>query len=135
MYNFALLSHSYSIYGVILIILINFIVTFSQQHLAKLRRFMLIFTPMGSVMLGGVIFTGIIMMTAKHLEFTLQNIVMIITSIVLIILEVKRSKALRYIKAEEFMDYKKTAYTLLGIELFIVIATVGFIHATLGNGG
>jgi hypothetical protein len=134
MYNFALQSHSYSIYGVILIILINFIATFSQQELSKLRRFMVIFTPMGSVMLAGVIFTGILMMAAKHLEFSLQNIVMILISIVLIVLEVKRSKALRYIKQDGFLPYKKYAYIILALELFLTIATVGFVHATLGSG-
>jgi hypothetical protein len=134
MYNFALQSHSYSIYGVILIILINFIATFSQQELSKLRRFMVIFTPMGSVMLAGVIFTGILMMAAKHLEFSLQNIVMILISIVLIVLEAKRSKALRYIKQDGFLTYKKYAYIILALELFLTIATVGFVHATLGSG-
>ncbi len=96
---------------------------------------MIIFTPFGSVMLASAIFTGVVMMAAKHLDFSIQNIVMIVVSLVLIALEVKRSKALRYIKQEELNTYKKTAYTILGIELVLLVATVGFVHATMGKMG
>ena len=88
---------------------------------------MLIFTPMGSVMLAGAIFTGIIMMAAKHLEFTLANIVMIVLSIFIIILEAKRSKSLRFTTTATLQTYKTTAYKLLGIELGAIIAVVIFV--------
>ena len=96
------------------------------NDISKLRRIMLIWTPMGSVMLGSVIFSGVIMMAAKHLDFTWQNILMIIASIVIIILEAKRAKRLRYTKKEEFLKYKNYANMLLAIQsaIVIVVATL-----------
>ncbi|NPA65501.1 MAG: hypothetical protein GXO11_01325 [Epsilonproteobacteria bacterium] len=135
MYNLGILAHIYSVYGILLVILINFTIIFKQDDLFKLRRFMIIFTPMGSVMLGSAIFTGTILMAAKHLDFTPQNITMIIVGIALIILEAKRSKALRYTRKDELNTYKITAYKILIVEMILIIATVGFVHATMGNMG
>jgi len=127
MYNYSITAHLYSIYGMIAVILFNLFFTYKITELPKLRRFMLIFTPMGSVMLAGAIFTGIIMMAAKHLEFTLANIVMIVLSIFIIILEAKRSKSLRFTTTATLQTYKTTAYKLLGIELGAIIAVVIFV--------
>ncbi len=135
MYNLGVLAHSYSVYGILLVILINFIVIFKETDLHKLRRFMIIFTPMGSVMLASAIFTGVILMAAKHLAFESANILMIIVGILLIVLEAKRSKALRYIKQKELIEYKKTAYSLLGIEVILIVLTVSFVYATMGKVG
>ena len=126
MYHYGISAHFYGVFGILTVILINMFVTQKAQNIAKLRRFMVIFTPMGSVMLGGVIFTGVIMMAAKHLEFTWQNNLMIAVSIVLIILEAKRAKKLRYIKQEQLPAYKNFAFMLLSIQstLVIVMATI-----------
>jgi len=102
MYGYALLAHFYSVFGMLAVIVINMFIIQKVNDISKLRRIMLIWTPMGSVMLGSVIFSGVIMMAAKHLDFTWQNILMIIASIVIIILEAKRAKRLRYTKKEEF---------------------------------
>ena len=42
-----------------------------------------------------VIFTGVIMMAAKHLDFTIENIAMILFAMILIYLELKRSLGLK----------------------------------------
>ncbi len=135
MYDFGISAHTFLVYGILLVILINFLVTYTAKELAALRRFMTIFTPMGSVMLAGAIFTGIVLMAAKHLDFTIQNIVMITASVVLIVLEVVRSKALRRTTKEHFSNYRLTAYKVLIAEALLVLATVGFVHATMGHAG
>jgi hypothetical protein len=131
MYLMSIDMHNIGIYGILLVIGINFFVTYKTTSIAKLRRFMVIFTPMGSVMLGFVIFTGVIMMAAKHLDFTIQNIIMIIVSIALIVLEAKRSKALRYITKDEFDNYKLKAYKILLLEAIITIITAILMYATI----
>lgn len=126
MYGYALLAHFYSVFGMLAVIVINMFIIQKVNDISKLRRIMLIWTPMGSVMLGSVIFSGVIMMAAKHLDFTWQNILMIIASIVIIILEAKRAKRLRYTKKEEFLKYKNYANMLLAIQsaIVIVVATL-----------
>jgi hypothetical protein len=131
MYLLSIDMHNLGIYGMLIVIFINFYITKQTKEISKLRRFMTIFTPIGSVMLGFIIFTGTIMMAAKHLDFNLQNIVMIIVALILIILEVKRAKALKYLPKEEFENYKLKAYKILISETVITVITVGFIHATL----
>ena len=135
MYNLGILAHSYSVYGILLVILINFSIIFKQDELYKLRRFMVIFTPMGSVMLASTLFTGIVLMAAKHLSFDGANIIMIITGVILIVLEAKRSKILRYTRKDELDNYKINAYKILIAEMVLIIATVGFVHATMGKVG
>ena len=70
------------------------------------------------------IFTGIVMMAAKHLNFSLANSAMIVVSIVFIILEVKRYKILKHetdIQQEgAFIDYKRKAFRILVIEMALL---------------
>jgi hypothetical protein len=95
----------------------------SNDVLAYLRKmriqgpliFMAMFVP---------IFTGMVMMAAKHLDFTIQNIAMIVLSVVLIVFEIKRSKPLKYASiAEEgaFERYKKEARTILVGEVALIV--------------
>ncbi len=85
---------------------------------------MSIFTPIGSLAIGTIIFTGVIMMAAKHLEFTLENIIMIVFSIAIILLEVKRAKILKYLnpKPENALENFKTIASY--IFLFEIILTM-----------
>ena len=76
--------------------------------------------PLTATVLGLEIFTGVIMMAAKHLDFTIGNIVMIAISVLLIVLEVKRSKSLKYMnpnKERSLEAYKGYAIKLLYIEI------------------
>ncbi|MBU1642446.1 hypothetical protein KKE54_03725 [bacterium] len=95
----------------------------SNDVLAYLRKmriqgpliFMVMFVP---------IFTGMVMMAAKHLDFTIANIAMIVLSVVLIVFEIKRSKPLKYASiAEEgaFERYKKEARTILISEIALIV--------------
>jgi hypothetical protein len=74
--------------------------------------------------IGLVVFTGVVMMAAKHLDFTLANIAMIIIVTVLIVLEVKRSKTLKYINPKKkhiFNTYKIFGSKILYIEVAMII--------------
>ena len=64
------------------------------------------------------------MMAAKHLEFSVANIVMIVLSVVIIIFEIKRSKPLKYASiADEgaFEKYKKDATSILVAEMALIV--------------
>ena len=126
MYHFGIMAHYYSALGILVVILFNMYKIQRATNLQKLRRFMTIFTPMGSVMLGSVVFTGVIMMAAKHLEFTWQNNLMIAIALVFIVLEVKRAKRLRFLMQKELDSYKQFAFVLLSIEaaMVVVVSTV-----------
>lgn len=95
----------------------------SEEVLAYLRKmriqgpliFMAMFVP---------IFTGMVMMAAKHLDFSVANVAMILLSIVLIFFEIRRSKPLKYASiAEEgaFDRYKKEARTILTSEIALIV--------------
>jgi hypothetical protein len=95
----------------------------SKDVLAYLRKmriqgpliFMAMFIP---------IFTGMVMMAAKHLDFTISNIMMILLSIILVVFEIKRAKPLKYASiAEEgaFEKYKKEAKTILISEIALIV--------------
>ncbi len=70
------------------------------------------------------IFTGMVMMAAKHLEFTIPNIAMIVLSIVLVFFEIKRSRPLKYasiIEEGAFEKYKKDAKMILIGEIALIV--------------
>ena len=64
------------------------------------------------------------MMAAKHLDFTIENIVMIVVSVILIVLEVKRAKYLKYMnpnKERSLEAYKNYGIKLLYIEIVWIL--------------
>jgi len=125
MYTMGLSIHSLSVVALLGAILLNIVVLMQVQDLAKYKRKMsIILMPLSSTVLGSVIFTGIVLMAAKHLEFTLANIAMIVISAVLIFLEVKRAKGLKYLnpKKERALEaYKPFALNILYIEFALIV--------------
>lgn len=121
MYNMSIVSHYYSVVGILIVILVNFIFLRNTKDLNAYKRKMSLFTPIGSTAIGGIIFTGVIMMAAKHLEFSVENIIMIVFSLFIIVLEVKRLQTLKYLR-EGFDDYKKKAGLILLYEAFLTIS-------------
>jgi hypothetical protein len=124
MYSMGLDLHSIGAGAILAIIFLNLFILISYNDLKKYKRISSIFLqPLTFTTLGLVIFTGVIMMAAKHLDFTFANIVMIIISIVYIALEVKRVKSLRYLsttKDHAFNAYKPLARTILQVEFIMV---------------
>lgn len=131
MYNMSIVTHNFSVLVVLAVIGINFYKIFRATEVQAYRKFNMLFNPVGATILGSVIFTGIIMMAAKHLDFTMANIIMIVFSIVLIVLEAKRSKALRFIMnkdLEAFLEYKKYSKKILVSEFLIsLIIYIGMV--------
>ena len=120
MYNMSIVTHNFGVIGVLGVIFINILLLLRIKEIKKYRKFMSVFTPIGSVMIAIIVFTGVIMMAAKHLDFTIENIVMIIFATVFIYLEVKRAKELRYAKVD-FSIYKKYAMKILSSEVVIIL--------------
>ena len=125
MYNMSIVTHNFSVLVVLAVISLNFYKIYRADGVQAYRKFSMLFNPIGSTVLGSVIFTGIIMMAAKHLDFSIANIVMIVFAVVLIVLESKRIKTLRYIlnkDIESFVEYKKFAQKILLVEFVISLA-------------
>jgi len=125
MYNMGLSIHSFGTVALLGVILINILYLKSAKDLYKYKRKMSIFLmPLSSMALGIVIFTGVVMMAAKHLHFNAANIAMIFVSVVLIVLEAKRAKVLKYIspKAEDGLEvYKNFAMRIFYVEIVLII--------------
>lgn len=124
MYSMSIEMHYYSVLGILIVIGLNIVMLAKAQNLFKYQRQMSIFTPIGSMAIGGIIFTGIIMMAAKHLEFTPENIIMIIFSLAILVLEVKRIKTLKYLRGDKediLTNYKALGYKILGLELLLTL--------------
>jgi len=125
MYNMGLSLHSVGAVIILAGIFLNLFILISYKDLKKYKRLMSIFlTPLSATALGYGIFTGVIMMAAKQLDFTLENIAMILISTVFIVLEVKRLKALKYLdpsKERAFEAYKPIARTILQVEFLMVL--------------
>jgi len=125
MYNMGLSLHSVGSVAILAVIILNLFLLISYKELLKYRKLLSVFiTPLTYTTLGYVIFTGIIMMAAKQLDFTLENIVMILIAIVYIGLEVKRLKSLKYLNSEKeraFDAYKPIARTILQVQFILVL--------------
>ena len=125
MYDMGIVTHNYGVISILGVILINVFMLLRANDINKYMRSMTLFTPIGSTGIGVVLFTGVIMMAAKHLEFTIENIAMIVFAIALIYLEVQRTMKLKYIdKREEnaLSKYKSLAFKILAIEVLVTIS-------------
>ena len=124
MYNMSIVTHNFSVLAVLLIIMINFYKINRADDVFQYRKFNTLFNPIGGTLIGFVLFTGVIMMAAKHLDFTIANNIMIVYSVILIVLEVKRSKGMKFIKNDNmpaFLEYKKYSQKILLIEFSVTL--------------
>jgi hypothetical protein len=124
MYDMGIVTHNWGVMFVLAAIFINIFMLFGIQNLAKYKRAMLLYTPIAATAIGTVIFTGVVMMAAKHLDFTVENIAMILFALTLIYLERKRAKALRGTsqkEADSFKNFKSYALNILLLEIFVTL--------------
>jgi len=124
MYDMSLSIHEGGIFLLLLIFLGSLWQLYRANDVMVYLKKMRIQSPLIMMAMFVPIFTGMVMMAAKHLEFTIANIVMIVLSVVLIIFEIKRSKPLKYASiAEEgaFKKYKKDATSILVAEIALII--------------
>ena len=124
MYSMGLSIHSIGAVGLLGVVFINILALMNANELAKYRRLMsIVLMPLSSMAIGVALFTGIVMMAAKHLNFTIENIVMIFIGVVLIVLEAKRAKMLRFLNAKKeraLEAYKPFGLKILYIEFLLI---------------
>ena len=125
MYNMSIVTHNYGVMLVLGMILVNFYMLISTKNVKKYMRKHTLFMPIGMTMIGVILFTGIVMMAAKHLDFTIENIIMILFVISLIGLENKRSSTLNLLDLRvenAFENYKKYAIKIFAVEVLVVLS-------------
>lgn len=124
MYNMSLLLHEIGLLLLVLIFLASiWDLNRTDNPIAYLRK-MRIQSPLIFMAMFVPIFTGMVMMAAKHLSFTIPNIVMIVLSVVLIAFEMKRARPLKYASIVEkgvFEKYKKDATVILVGEIALIV--------------
>ena len=125
MYNMGLSIHSIGAVGLLVVVCINIFALMQAKDLHTYKRMMAIgLMPLSSMAIGVAAFTGVVMMAAKHLDFTIENIVMIFIAVVLIVLEAKRAKMLRFLnpKKERALEaYKPFGLKILYIEFVLIV--------------
>lgn len=124
MYSLSVQLHYGSVLFFLGVIAFNMaMVQFAVQAGEYVRRARIVM-PFSVMTIAAIAFTGAIMMAAKHLEFTLENIAMIVLAVALSGLEARRYKILRRLrtKQEGALDlYRPYALKLLGSELVLCL--------------
>lgn len=125
MYDMGIVTHNWGVMAVLGAILINIFMLFVIKNISKYARAMLLYTPIVGTTIGMVVFTGVVMMAAKHLDFTVENIAMILFAVVLIYLEVKRSKGLQNLNKKDenrVKEYRAYALKIFLLEIFVTLS-------------
>ncbi len=120
MYNMALDIHFWGFAVMLTIIVGNLVHLNLATDMHRFAKKMRMVMPIMASMLFLMLFTGAVMMAAKHLDFSLANIIMIVFNIVMIVLESKRYARLKHANItlpDVFERYKALANRLLGAEL------------------
>lgn len=124
LYATGLEVHFVGIVVLLALVMFNIVMLALSHQVIRYAKRLRIVMPISASLITISIFTGIVMMAAKHLNFSLANSAMIVVSIVFIILEVKRYKILKHetdIKQEgAFIDYKRKAFGILVTEMALL---------------
>lgn len=105
-----------------------YILVSSNREFIEIRKQLKTFTPYFHILNAAVIYTGLIAMFFTH-SFGFFNWLMLSTSILIMVLEIKRYKKLRVIKStdielqKEFIKFAKKIY-IIDIALIISIAVL-----------
>ena len=120
----AIVTHVYTIYLFLAIMVFNFYSVFTVTDFMKLAKRLKFMTPIYHLTNAVVIYTGtIVSVYAK--EFSPTIILMIIAGIFLLVIEIKRYKKMRVIKTsetqlqEEFIKFARKIYT---IEIMVLVS-------------
>ena len=80
--------------------------------------------PFSVMAIAALAFTGTVMMAAKHLAFTIENVAMIIVTVLLIVLEARRYKTVRRLRtklSDALKLYRPYAFKLLSAEFVLTM--------------
>lgn len=126
MYTLGLNIHIVGVLILLGVVIFNAATLLFSKNLHAYARRMRIVMPISSSLLFLLLFTGAIMMAAKHLVFSGTNIVMILGTLMIIFLEIKRYRVLRYqtdILDENALEfYKAKGFRYLGIEMAVLLS-------------
>ena len=131
MYLMAMDIHFFSVLMLILFVSILTLLTKLPLDFKIFSKFFRPVLPLYFSFLAAVTLTGAIMMAAKHLSFSLINIIMIVTFFSIVHLEVMRHNHFKNkLRAsdEEQVFYKKKAFMLHGIELVMLVIVTAIAH-------
>ncbi len=120
MYTMTIGVHAFVVWALIGVTGLNIVQLLMAENIYQYANKTRVWMPIGATLIAAVLFTGTIMMAAKHLDFTVENIVMIVFGIVMIVLEVKRYKILKRTdprKEDAMASYKRIALRILGAEM------------------
>ncbi len=125
MYDMSIVTHNFGVMGVLGMILVNMLMLKRATDIRKYKGTMTLVMPLIMTVIGTVLFTGVVMMAAKHLDFTIENIIMIIFVIALIVLENRRSQKLHRTdprKDGALEGHKVEAFKIYQIEIAITLS-------------
>jgi phosphoglycerol transferase MdoB-like AlkP superfamily enzyme len=129
MYSLSIDIHWWGVLGLLAVIGWNLFWLLRSGNIVRYARRMRIAMPVSASLIALLIFTGAVMMAAKHLSFTTENVVMIVFSIALIVMEAKRYKLLKRSNIEKhsaLQSYKTKAFKILGAELLLTLLITGW---------
>ncbi len=118
-------THIYMVYAFLVIMLLNLYSVLTVKDFMTLAKRLKFMTPLYHVTNAVVIYTGAIVAAFRQ-TFTIDMAIMIVASILLMVLEIKRYKKQRVIKSsditlqEQFYSYAKKIYIA---EIIVLIAT------------
>lgn len=121
MYQMGINIHYIGVLALIAVVVMNLFTLKMSSDIVVYSKKMRLLMPISSSLLALIIFTGVVMMAAKHLDFTLQNIVMILFSLLYIALDIYRYKLLKASAKDAFKTYAFTAYKLFAFELITLL--------------
>ncbi|MDO9304833.1 MAG: hypothetical protein Q7T77_05860 [Sulfuricurvum sp.] len=126
MYTMGLEIHTVGVIVLMGVVMFNIMMLALSNQVIRYAKRMRIVMPISSSLIALILLTGMIMMAAKHLHFTLANDAMIVVGIVMIILEAKRYKTLKrrtdITQEGAFALYKRKAFRYLGIEMALLLS-------------
>lgn len=124
MYSMSIVAHNYSVMMLFLTIFINFWLISLDGSIAKHKRILSLYNPIAYIAIGATIFTGIVMMAAKHLDFSIKNSVMIVVAAIFIYLELKRLDILKKLNSKNesgFLSYKNLSKKIFIAQFLLVL--------------
>jgi len=126
LYTMGLEIHTVGVIVLMGVVMFNIMMLALSKQVIRYAKRMRIVMPISASLIALILLTGMIMMAAKHLHFTLANDAMIVVGIVMIILEAKRYKTLKrrtdITQEGAFALYKRTAFRYLGIEMVLLLS-------------
>ncbi len=124
MYSEAIDYHIYAVLLLVLTITLFYIYTQFQQDFGRYKKSIRIWMPIYGFALASTFFTGVVMMAAKHLEFTLANNLMIAETFLLLYLEIRRHKMMKVSPQSDeayYIAYAKRIYAIELLTVFVVV--------------